>query len=64
MNEKEIIVQELEQVPNYLLPKVLEFIKSLKNTPQIEKLETSLLTEATLAKDWLSSEEEEAWQDL
>ena len=64
MNEKEIIVQELEQVPNYLLPKVLEFIKSLKNTPQIEKLETSLLTEATLARDWLSSEEEEAWQDL
>ena len=64
MNEKEIIVQELDRVPDSLLPKVLEFVKSVQDAPQVEQLETTLLSEATLAKDWLSSEEDEAWQDL
>ena len=64
MNEKEIIVNELDRVPNSLLPKVLEFVKSIRNTSQIEQLETTLLSEATLAQDWLTPEEDEAWQDL
>jgi len=29
-----------------------------------EGLETYLLSESALAKDWLRPEEEEAWQDL
>ncbi|ELS00940.1 hypothetical protein Xen7305DRAFT_00006410 [Xenococcus sp. PCC 7305] len=64
MNEKEIIVRELDRVPNSLLPKVLEFIKSVQDTPQVEQLETNLLSEAALAQDWLAPEEDEAWQDL
>lgn len=64
MNEKEIIVKELDRVPNSLLPKVLEFVKSVQDTSQVEHLETTLLSEAALAQDWLSSEEDEAWQDL
>ena len=64
MNDKEVILKELDRVPDFLLPKVLEFIKSVQDKPQVEQLETGLLSEATLAKDWLSSEEDEAWQDL
>ena len=64
MNEKEIIVRELDRVPNSLLPKVLEFVKSVQDTSQIEQLETTLLSEAALAQDWLAPEEDEAWQDL
>ena len=64
MNEKEIIVRELERVPNSLLPKVLEFVKSVQDKSQVEQLETTLLSEAALAKDWLTPEEDEAWQDL
>ncbi len=64
MNDKETLAKELEQIPDSLLPKVLEFIKSLKEQHQIEQLETSLLSESTLAQDWLSSEEDEAWQNL
>ena len=64
MNEKEIIVRELDRVPNSLLPKVLEFVKSVQDKSQIEQLETTLLSEAALAKDWLTPEEDEAWQDL
>ncbi|MEM8723700.1 MAG: DUF2281 domain-containing protein [Cyanobacteria bacterium P01_G01_bin.39] len=64
MNEKEIIVRELDQVPNSLLPKVLEFVKSVQDTSQVEQLETTLLSEAALAQDWLAPEEDQAWQDL
>ena len=64
MNEKEIIVRELDRVPKSLLPKVLEFVKSVQDTSQVEQLETTLLSEAALAQHWLSPEEDEAWQDL
>ncbi|MEM8830406.1 MAG: DUF2281 domain-containing protein [Cyanobacteria bacterium P01_G01_bin.19] len=64
MNEKEIIVRELDRVSNSLLPKVLEFAKSVQDTSQVEQLETILLSEAALAQDWLAPEEDEAWQDL
>ena len=40
MNEKEIIVRELDRVPNYLLPKALEFVKSVRDTSQVEQLES------------------------
>jgi hypothetical protein len=31
---------------------------------QQEKLEVTIMSESSLAKDWLSPEEDEAWQDL
>ena len=64
MNEKKIIVREIDRVSNSLLPKVLEFVKSVQDTSQVEQLETTLLSEAALAQDWLAPEEDEAWQDL
>ena len=64
MNEKEIIVRELDRVPNSLLPKVLKFVKSVQDTSEVEQLETTLLSEAALTQDWLTPEEDEAWQDL
>ena len=64
MNEKEIIVRELDRVPNSLLPKVLEFVKSVQDKSQVGQLETTLLSEAALAQDWLTPEEDKAWQDL
>jgi hypothetical protein len=64
MNEKEIIVRELNRVPNSLLPKVLEFVKSVRDTSQVEQLEITLLLETAIAQDWLTPEEDEAWQDL
>ena len=64
MNEKEIILRELDRVPNSLLPKVLKFIKSVQDKSQVEQLETTLLSETALAQDWLAPEEDEAWQDL
>lgn len=45
MNEKEIIVRELDRVPKSLLPKVLEFVKYVRDTSQIEQLKTTLFSE-------------------
>ncbi|PZO43404.1 MULTISPECIES: DUF2281 domain-containing protein [unclassified Pseudanabaena] len=64
MNTKEAIAHEIEQVPEPLLEQVLEFLLSLKSQYQQEKLEITMMSESSLAKDWLSPEEDEAWQDL
>lgn len=64
MNTKEVIAHEIEQVPEPLLEQVLEFLLSLKSQYQQEKLEITMMSESSLAKDWLSPEEDEAWQDL
>jgi len=64
MPPKDDILQEIEQMPDALLDDVLSFVRSLKAQQLRMNLETCLLSEAVLAKDWLRAEEEEAWQDL
>jgi hypothetical protein len=64
MNRKQMIAKEIAQVPEPLLEEVLDFVRFLKSKRVQEKLETSLLSESSLKKDWLSPEEEEAWQHL
>jgi hypothetical protein len=64
MNKRKLIAKEIEQVPEPLLEEVLDFVRFLKNKCVQEKLETSLLSEAALKKDWLTPEEDEAWKDL
>ena len=64
MTSKERLVQELEQIPDFLVEEVLDFARFLKSKHLQERLEVTRLSEASLAKDWLSPEEEKAWQDL
>ncbi len=64
MTIKEQLLQDIEKVPEPLLQEVLDFIQFLQNKRQQEKLEITLLSESSLQKDWLKSEEEAAWQDL
>jgi hypothetical protein len=64
MNTKEIIIHEIDQVPEPLLDRVLGFLLSIKSQYLQERTEDALMSESSLAKDWLSSEEDEAWQDL
>ena len=46
-------------LPDYLIAVIRE--RSLRLS---EGIETYLLSESALAKDWLRPEEDEAWQDL
>ena len=64
MNRKQLIAKEIAQVPEPLLEEVLGFVRFLKSKRAQEKLETALLSESSLKKDWLSPEDEKAWQHL
>lgn len=64
MNVKELLIQEIEKVPDFLLEEVLDFVHFLKAKHRKEKLDISIMSEYSLRKDWLRPEEDEAWQDL
>ncbi len=64
MSHKEIILKEIEQVPDTLLEEVIDFIRFLKTKMIQEKFEITIASESSLKNDWLRPEEDEAWQDL
>lgn len=64
MSKKEILIQEIEQVPESYLDEVLDFVHFLKSKIIREKLDTAIASESSLRKDWLLPEEDEAWQSL
>ena len=64
MSKKDTIIAELDKVPEKLLDEILDYINFLKEKLNKQKLETALMSESSLKKDWLQPEEDEAWQDL
>lgn len=62
--DKEMLLRELDGLPENFLQEVLDFVQFLKVKETQRPLETALLSEATLGEDWLRSEEDKAWQDL
>jgi len=59
MSAKDVLIQEIEQAPEFLLEEVLDFLRFLKIKHLQEKLEVSVLSESSLQKGLLRSEE--AW---
>jgi hypothetical protein len=64
MSKKEILISEIEQVPETYLDEVLDFVHFLKTRILREKIDTAVASESSLRKDWLLPEEDEAWQSL
>lgn len=64
METRDLLLQEIEDAPEPLLAEAVDFIRFLKLQKAHERLETALLSETALAKDWLKPEEEAAWRDL
>ncbi len=64
MNPKEIILREIEHVPEDVLEEVLDFLKFLKQRKSLDMFEVTAASESALKKDWLRPEEDEAWQHL
>ncbi|KPQ43677.1 MAG: hypothetical protein MPEBLZ_01864 [Candidatus Methanoperedens nitroreducens] len=62
--KKELIMREMEHIPEPLFNEILDFIYFLKTKALKEKLETAIASESSLKKDWLREEEDNAWQDL
>jgi hypothetical protein len=58
------LISEIETLPSECVQEIINFagylkLKHLKNIP-----ETMILSESSLAKDWDTPEEDEAWADL
>lgn len=64
MELKELIINEIERIPEEYLSKVLDYIRFLEIKALEEGVETAIAGESSLKKDWLRIEEDEAWQDL
>jgi len=64
MNAKELLLNEIEGIPESWLGEVFDFVLFLKARIACEKLDTALLSELSLSKDWLKPEEDAAWRDL
>lgn len=64
MELKELIINEIERIPEEYLSEILDFIRSLEVKVLTEGIETAIASETSLKKDWLRVEEDEAWQDL
>jgi hypothetical protein len=64
MSKRDLLINEIQEVPEPLLSEVLDFVYFLKAKIAREKLEITLMSEPSLSKDWLTPEEDSAWQNL
>lgn len=62
MSKKELLITELEQVPESFLDEVIDFVRFLKAKLIKERVDTAIASESSLKKDWLRPEEDEAWR--
>jgi len=64
MSKIDTLIEEVEQVPEPLLDEILDFVRFLKAQRVQEQRELALASDAVLSRDWLTPEEDAAWQDL
>jgi hypothetical protein len=63
MSKRELIARELDHVPEQDLDRLLAYLRSLKEAHAETSL-PALAAESSLAKDWLTPEEDAAWANL
>lgn len=64
MTTKQLIIKEINRIPKPLLQEVWHFILFIEAKSIDKRLETAILSESSLKKDWLREEEDEAWKNL
>ena len=63
MSKREFIAQELERLPEQDLDRLMAFLRSLADA-HAEAAIPAAAAESSLAKDWLTPEEDAAWASL
>jgi hypothetical protein len=63
MSKKELIVRELDRVPEQDLEKLLAFLRALREAHADGEM-AAIAAESSLSKDWLTQEEDAAWAGL
>ena len=64
MTNRAVLMQEIETLPAACLAEVIDFVAWIKQRKLQHIPETMLLSEAVLAKDWDTPEEDQAWAGL
>ena len=64
MTTRDVLLKEIQQVPEPLLQEVLDFIRFVQVRVVGGRFETAIASEPSLSMDWLKPEEDAAWQDL
>ena len=64
MTNHAVLLQEIETLPATCINEVIDFVAWIKQRKISQSPETMLLSEASLAKDWNTPEEDEAWAAL
>ena len=64
MTDHAILMKEIETLPAACVGEVVDFVTWIKQRKLSKIPETMLLSEAVLAKDWNTPEEDEAWASL
>ncbi len=63
MSNKELAIQLLNRIPEYKMYYILGVLEGAA-IPEELPITNALLSEPSLAKDWLSEEEDIAWKNL
>ncbi|MEX0611527.1 MAG: hypothetical protein WD738_05825 [Pirellulales bacterium] len=64
MSTRELIEKELDVLPEPLQRKVYDFVRFLRLNSDGDAFNGLLASEAVLARDWDTAEEDAAWQNL
>jgi len=64
MTSRAVLLKEIETLPANCVGEVVDFVAWIKQRKLSQIPETMLLSEASLAKDWDTPEEDEAWANL
>jgi hypothetical protein len=64
MSIRELIVRELEVLPDVLQREVYDFVRFLSLKSAEDRFNGLRLSESALAKDWNTPEEDAAWASL
>ena len=64
MTQQAVLMKEIETLPSFCLGEVIDFVAWIKQRKLSQTTETMLMSEASLAKDWNTQEEDKAWASL
>ncbi|MEO7659886.1 MAG: DUF2281 domain-containing protein [Pyrinomonadaceae bacterium] len=64
MSTQELVIKEIETLPERLQRQVYDFARFLKTKAADDAFDGLLLSESALAKDWDTPEEDAAWSNL
>ncbi|MCG8372722.1 MAG: DUF2281 domain-containing protein [Balneolales bacterium] len=63
MSEKEQLKKEIDKLSDHRAREILDYVRFLVKQ-ESETMTSTIVSEPSLAREWLTSEEDEAWKDL